>query len=233
MGLGPPRCRPLSRREDPAWRFDGWAPLESSAQVRFSTHDPPHRDRSYRTEVLNAHLFESIAELQANHIPAGPTRSHVGEPVGPFVVRWCLRQQAWHVGRATCRWRRRAASACSCLDRGCRTRRLLSGPRPCAPRSSSRRPSTPLRILPRLSWLTETIHPCTPQGAFGARRWHPRSTSARHRIRHGIRHTAARAGRRSCPPVANGRLRHMLIAYARVSKPTAPTAPRRNRSSRR
>ena len=25
---GTPRCRPLSRREDPAWRFDGWAPLE-------------------------------------------------------------------------------------------------------------------------------------------------------------------------------------------------------------
>ena len=25
---GTPRCRPLSRREDPAWRFDGWEPLE-------------------------------------------------------------------------------------------------------------------------------------------------------------------------------------------------------------
>ena len=45
-----------------------------------------------------------------------------------------------------------------------------------------------------------------------------RSTYARHRIRHGIRHTAARAGRRHCPPVANGRLRHRLIGYARVSK---------------
>ena len=33
------------------------------------------------------------------------------------------------------------------------------------------------------------------------------STSARHRIRHGIRHTAALAGRRPCPCVANGRLR--------------------------
>ena len=38
-----------------------------------------------------------------------------------------------------------------------------------------------------------------------------RSTSARHRIRHGIRHTAARAWRRSCQCVANGRLRHMRI----------------------
>ena len=45
-----------------------------------------------------------------------------------------------------------------------------------------------------------------------------RSTSARHRIRHGIRHTAVRAGRRPCPSVANDRLRHMLIGYARVSK---------------
>ena len=44
------------------------------------------------------------------------------------------------------------------------------------------------------------------------------STSARHRIRHGIRHTAARAGRRPRPCVANGRLRHMLIGDARVSK---------------
>ena len=26
------------------------------------------------------------------------------------------------------------------------------------------------------------------------------------------------AGRRLCPPVANGRLRHVLIGYARVSK---------------
>ena len=45
-----------------------------------------------------------------------------------------------------------------------------------------------------------------------------RSTFARHRIRHGIRHTAARKGRRPCPCVANGRLRYMLIGYARVSK---------------
>ena len=35
-----------------------------------------------------------------------------------------------------------------------------------------------------------------------------RSTSARHRIRHGIRHTAARAGRRHRLFVANDRLRH-------------------------
>ena len=42
-----------------------------------------------------------------------------------------------------------------------------------------------------------------------------RATSARHRIRHGIRHTAAGAGGRSCPCVANGRLRHLLIGYAR------------------
>ena len=45
-----------------------------------------------------------------------------------------------------------------------------------------------------------------------------RSTYARHRIRHGIRHTAARAGRGLCPCVANGRLRHILIGSARVSK---------------
>ena len=44
------------------------------------------------------------------------------------------------------------------------------------------------------------------------------STSARHRIRHGIRHTAALAGRRPRPPVPNERLRHMLIGYARVSE---------------
>ena len=50
---------------------------------------------------------------------------------------------------------------------------------------------------------------------LGARHWHTRSTYARHRIRHGIRHTAARAGRRHCPSVANERLRHMLIGYAR------------------
>ena len=44
------------------------------------------------------------------------------------------------------------------------------------------------------------------------------STSARHRIRHGLRHTSALAGRRLCPCIANGRLRYMLIGYARVSK---------------
>ena len=47
---------------------------------------------------------------------------------------------------------------------------------------------------------------------------HTRSTSAKHRIRHEIRHTAALAGRRPRQSVANGRLRHMLIGYARVSK---------------
>ena len=45
-----------------------------------------------------------------------------------------------------------------------------------------------------------------------------RSTSARHRIRHGIRHTAARAWRSFRRCIANDRLRHMLIGYARVSK---------------
>ena len=50
------------------------------------------------------------------------------------------------------------------------------------------------------------------------RHWHTRSTFARHRIRHGIRHTAAGAGRRPRPCIANGRLRHILIGYARVSK---------------
>ena len=47
---------------------------------------------------------------------------------------------------------------------------------------------------------------------------HTRSTSAKHRIRHEIRHTAALAGRRPRQSVANGRLRHMLIGYAHVSK---------------
>ena len=50
-----------------------------------------------------------------------------------------------------------------------------------------------------------------------------RSTYARHRIRHGIRHTAALAGRRPCQPVATGRLRHRLIGSARVS--TADGSP--------
>ena len=49
------------------------------------------------------------------------------------------------------------------------------------------------------------------------------STYARHRIRHGIRHTTARAGRRSRPPVANDRFRHRLIRSARVS--TADGSP--------
>ena len=66
--------------------------------------------------------------------------------------------------------------------------------------------------------ITEAIRPCTPPGAFGARHWSMRSTSTRHRIRHGIRHTAARVGRRFRPYVANGRLRHRLIGNARVSK---------------
>ena len=50
----------------------------------------------------------------------------------------------------------------------------------------------------------------------GLRAMRVRSTYARHRIRHGIRHTAARAGRRPRRSVPNGRLRHMLIGYARV-----------------
>ena len=45
-----------------------------------------------------------------------------------------------------------------------------------------------------------------------------RSTYARHRIRYGLRHTAALAGRRDRPSVPNDRLRHRLIGYARVSK---------------
>ena len=48
--------------------------------------------------------------------------------------------------------------------------------------------------------------------------WPTLQTSARHRIRHEIRHTATRAGRRPSARVENDRLRHMLIAYARVSK---------------
>ena len=70
----------------------------------------------------------------------------------------------------------------------------------------------PIRRVP------EAIRPCTPQSAFCARYWHTRSTYARQRIRHGIRHTAARVGRCPRPSVPNDRLRHMLIGYARVSK---------------
>ena len=44
------------------------------------------------------------------------------------------------------------------------------------------------------------------------------STYARHRIRHGIGHTAVLPGQRPRPSVANDRLRHVLIGYARVSK---------------
>ena len=65
--------------------------------------------------------------------------------------------------------------------------------------------------------ITAAIRPFTPQGAFGARHWHTRSTYARHRIRHGIRHTAALAGRDLRPCVANDRLRHMPIDSARAS----------------
>ena len=45
-----------------------------------------------------------------------------------------------------------------------------------------------------------------------------RSTYARHKIRHGIRHTTARTGRCLRPSVANDRLRHMPIDSARVLK---------------
>ena len=45
-----------------------------------------------------------------------------------------------------------------------------------------------------------------------------RTTYARYRIRHGIRHTKALAGRRHRPYVSNERLRYILIGYARVSK---------------
>ena len=66
--------------------------------------------------------------------------------------------------------------------------------------------------------ITEAIRPFNPLGEFGARHWHTLSTYANHRIRHRIRHSAALAGRRPCPPVANDRLRHMRIDSARVSK---------------
>ena len=65
--------------------------------------------------------------------------------------------------------------------------------------------------------ITEAIRPFNPPSAFGARHWHTLSTYARHRIRHGIRYTAARAGRRSRQHVQNDRLRHRLIGSARVS----------------
>ena len=45
-----------------------------------------------------------------------------------------------------------------------------------------------------------------------------RSTYAIHRIRHGIRHASALFGQRPRSRIANGRLRHMLIGDARVSK---------------
>ena len=55
------------------------------------------------------------------------------------------------------------------------------------------------------------------RGRAGRRR--PCSTYARHRLRHGLRHTAARAGRRPRPSVPpNDCLRYMPIGSARVSK---------------
>ncbi len=45
-----------------------------------------------------------------------------------------------------------------------------------------------------------------------------RSTYVRYRIRHGMRHTEALAGRHHRPHVPNECLRYMLIGYARVSK---------------
>ncbi len=56
--------------------------------------------------------------------------------------------------------------------------------------------------------ITEAIRPFNPPGEFGARHLHTLSTYANHRIRHGIRHTAALAGRRHRPPVPNDRLRN-------------------------
>ena len=52
----------------------------------------------------------------------------------------------------------------------------------------------------------------------GLRATRVRSTSARQKIGHGVRHTPARAGRRPRPCVANDCLRHMPIDSARVSK---------------
>ena len=64
---------------------------------------------------------------------------------------------------------------------------------------------------PRLSsWICQS--PSTVPPALDC------STSARHRIRHGIRHTAALAGRGLRPSVANDCLRYMRIGYARVSQ---------------
>ena len=57
----------------------------------------------------------------------------------------------------------------------------------------------------------EAIRPCTPQGALFGRHWPTRSTSARQRIRHGLRHTAALAGRRPRQHVPNERFRHVRI----------------------
>ena len=77
--------------------------------------------------------------------------------------------------------------------------------------------------------ITEAIRPFNPPGEFGARHVHTLSTYANHRIRHGIRHTAALAGRRPRPPVPNERLRHMLIGYARVSKAAGSPYGAKNR----
>ena len=85
-------------------------------------------------------------------------------------------------------------------------RRAWSGaPAPLAP---AQPPDCP--VLPPVSGtLRGPVSLC--RVSFGARHWHTRSTSARHRIRHGIRHAVARTGRRLCPYVANGRLRHRRI----------------------
>ena len=59
--------------------------------------------------------------------------------------------------------------------------------------------------------VAEAIRPFNSPGEFGARHLHTLSTYANHRIRHGIRHTAALAGRRPRPPVPNDRLRYMRM----------------------
>ena len=98
------------------------------------------------------------------------------------------------------------------------TRRRHSGEPPDVRRVTPHRAAASLALRPKRvavgangclgEAVTEAIRPCNPQGAFGARHGHTRSTYTRQRIRHGIRHTAARAGRRPRPSVANDRLRN-------------------------
>ncbi len=94
---------------------------------------------------------------------------------------------------------------------------------PCNRRSPSTTGATPgrSRRVPSLRSAVTRRTRCSPYSTTATRwlcsaslRICETTTYARHRIRHGIRHTAARAGRHPRPRVPNGRLRYMRIGAA-------------------